>query len=108
MPTSLSAQHFIPNIPILISALSFSPKSDFCLYRESADNQLKMSQPESQARRDDSEWVTHKETIRNLFLKENKYLRGADGVVETMERLYGFHKSYALLQLLALPPNMIC
>ncbi|KAN0102809.1 Ankyrin repeat-containing domain protein [Hyaloscypha variabilis] len=52
-----------------------------------------MSQPKSQARRDDSEWVTHKETIRNLFLKENKYLRGADGVVETMERLYGFHKS---------------
>ncbi len=56
-----------------------------------------MSQPKSQARRDESEWVTHKEKIRNLFLKENKYLRGADGVVDTMQRLYGFRKSYALL-----------
>jgi len=59
------------------------------------DNQFQMFQPVSQARRDDPEWIAHKETIRNLFLKEKKYLKGADGVVETMKRLYGFHKSYA-------------
>ncbi|KAE8441125.1 hypothetical protein EG329_005837 [Mollisiaceae sp. DMI_Dod_QoI] len=51
-----------------------------------------MLQPASQARRDDSEWAIHKRTISNLFLKENKTLRGADGVVETMKRLYNFHR----------------
>ncbi|KAI3324108.1 ankyrin repeat-containing domain protein [Xylariaceae sp. AK1471] len=43
----------------------------------------------------DEEWELHKETIEQLYLKQDKTLLGPDGVMEIMEKTYNFSASKA-------------
>jgi hypothetical protein len=53
-----------------------------------------MSKRRSRKDNDDSEWDCHKDTIKQLYITENKLLEGTDGVVERMQNLYNFYKTY--------------
>lgn len=41
----------------------------------------------------ENEWLRHKETIRMLYLSEDKKLEGPGGVIETMANVHSFKAS---------------
>jgi hypothetical protein len=45
----------------------------------------------------EEEWGEHKETIRDLFLKQNNPLLGEDGLMSIMEREHSFFARYVAM-----------